>query len=96
MAECDALVVVSQSAVLFGLVAIAAVGFGLGRKGLSFGLLSGFCMLTDWAAFFPRKRVHAVLLCYGAENAGRCDGQRSALRWAMQRAATALAAHCGI
>lgn len=29
--------------------------------------------------FFPRKRVRAVLLCYGAENAGRCDGTCSAL-----------------
>lgn len=44
--------------------------------------------------FFPRKRVHAVLLCYGAENGGRCDGQRSALRWAMQRAALGDAACC--
>lgn len=34
-----------------------------------------------------RQRVHAVTLCYGAENAVRCVGRCSVLRWHLQRAA---------
>lgn len=86
MADCDASVVASQSAVLFGLVAIAAVGFGLGWKGFSFGLLCGFCMLTDWAAFSPKEGPRCPALLWG--------GKRRAVRWATQRAALGDAAHC--
>ena len=94
MAECDALVVVSQSAVLFGLVAIAAVGFGLGWKGFSFGLLSGFCMLTDWTAFSSERGSTLSCSAMGWKmqggamgNAARCVGRCSVLRRHLQRTA---------
>ena len=94
MAECDASVGALQSAVLFGLVAIAAVGFGLGWKGLSFGLLCGFCMLTDWTAFSPERGSTLSCSAMGWKmqggamgNAARCVGRCSVLRRHLQRTA---------
>lgn len=94
MADCDASVVASQSAVLFGLMAIAAVGFGLGWKGFSFGLFSGFCMLTDWAAFSPERESTLSCFAMGRKmqggamgNAARCVGRCSVLRRHLQRTA---------
>ena len=75
-------------------MAIAAVGFGLGWKGLSFGLLSGFCMLTDWAAFSPERGSTLSCSAMGWKteggamgNAARCDGRCSVLRRHLQRTA---------
>ena len=94
MTDCDASVVALQSAVLFGLVAIAAVGFGLGWKGFSFGVLSGFCMLTDWAAFSPERGFWLSCSAMGWKmqggamgNAARCVGRCSVLRRHLQRTA---------
>lgn len=94
MADCDASVVVSQSAVLFGLMAIAAVGFGLGWKGFSFGLLCSFCLLTDWTAFSPERGSTLSCSAMGRKteggamgNAVRCVGRCSALRRHLQRTA---------
>lgn len=91
MTECDASVVASLSAVLFGLMAIAAVGVGLGWKGLSFGLLSGFCMLTDWVAFSPERGSTLSCSAMGWKmqggamgNAARCVGRCSVLRRHLQ------------
>lgn len=94
MTDCDASVVASQSAVLFGLVAIAAVGFVLGWKGLSFEFLCGFCMLTDWTAFSPERgstlscsAMGRKTQCGAMGNAVRCVGRCSVLRRHLQRAA---------
>lgn len=94
MTDCDASVVASQSAVLFGLVAIAAVGFVLGWKGFSFGLLCSLCLLTDWTAFSPERGSTLSCSAMGRKtqggamgNAVRCVGRCSALRWHLQRAA---------
>lgn len=87
MTDCDASVVASQSAVLFGLVAIAAVGFGLVWKGLSFGLLCSFCLLIDWTAFSPERESTLSCSAMGRKmqraalgDAACCDGTCSALR----------------
>ena len=94
MRDCDASVVASQSAVLFGLMAIAAVGFGLGWKGFSFGVLSGFCMLTDRTAFSPERESTLSCSAMGWKmqggamgNAARCVGRCSVLRRHLQRTA---------
>ena len=96
MARCDASVVALQSAGLFGLTAIASAGVGTGGEGVSSWSIWRLLSAGRLGCLILRQRVHAVMLCYGAENAVRCDGQRSVLRWAMQCAATALAACCGI
>ena len=94
MTDCDASVVASQSAVLFGLVAIAAVGLGLGWKGFSFGLLCSFCLLTDWTAFSPERESTLSCSAMGWKmqggamgNAARCVGRCSVLRRHLQRTA---------
>ena len=75
-------------------MAIAAVGLGLGWKGLSFGLLSGFCMLTDWTAFSPERGSTLSCSAMGRKteggamgNAARCVGRCSVLRRHLQRTA---------
>ena len=94
MTDCDASVVALQSAVLFGLVAIAAVGLGLGWKGFSLGLLCSFCLLTDWTAFSPERESTLSCSAMGRKmqggakgNAARCVGRCSALRRHLQRTA---------
>ena len=94
MTDCDASVVASQSAVLFGLVAIAAVGLGLGWKGFSFEFLCGFCLLTDWTAFSPERGSTLSCSVMGRKteggamgNAARCVGRCSVLRRHLQRPA---------
>lgn len=94
MTDCDASVVASQYAVLFGLVAIAAVGLGLGWKGFSFGLHCSFCLLTDWTAFSPEKGSTLSCSAMGRKteggamgNAARCVGRCSVLRRHLQRPA---------
>lgn len=102
MMDCDASVVASQYAVLFGLVAIAAVGLGLGWKGFSLGLLCGFCMLTDWTAFSPERGSTLSCSAMGRKtqggamgNAARCVGRCSALRRHLQRT-TAFDRECSL
>ena len=94
MTDCDASVVASQSAVLFGLVAIAAVGLGLGWKGFSLGLLCNICLLTDWTAFSPERGSTLSCSAMGRKteggamgNAARCVGRCSVLRRHLQRTA---------
>lgn len=91
MTDCDASVVASQSAVLFGLVAIAAVGLGLGWKGFSFEFLCGFCMFTDWTAFSLERGFTLSCSAMGRKTQGgamgsaaRCVGRCSALRRHLQ------------
>ena len=94
MTDCDASVGALQSAVLFGLMDIAAVSFVLGGERISFRALDGLVSVDRLGCFIFRQEFHTIPFCYGAENGGRCDGQRSALRWLMQRTAMADAAPC--
>ena len=55
MTDYDASVGALQSAVLFGLMDIAAVGFVLGGNRISFRALDGLCLLTDWTALFSER-----------------------------------------
>ena len=81
MTDCDASVVALQSAILFGLMDIAAVGCVLGGERISFRALDGLCLLTDWAALFSER---SSTLSHSAMErkreggamgiAARCDG----------------------
>ena len=94
MADCDASVGALQSAVLFGLMDIAAVGFVLGGKRIFLRNALWLASVDRLGCFIFRKKFHTIPFFYGAENGRRCDGQRSALRWLMQRTAQDDAARC--
>ena len=81
MTDCDASVGALQSAVLFGLMDIAAVGFVLGGDRISFRALDVLCLLTDWAALFSergstlsRSAMERKTEGGAMGNAARCDG----------------------
>ena len=91
MADCDASVGALQSAVLFGLMDIAAVGFGLGGEWFFFRALYGLCLLTDWAALFSERGSTLSRSAMGRKteggamgNAARCVGRCSVLRQHLQ------------
>ena len=70
-----------QSAVLFGLMDIAAVGFVLEEEWFFFRALYGLCLLTDWAALFSERGSTLSRSSMGRKteggamgNAARCDG----------------------
>ena len=81
MTDCDASVGALQSAVLFGLMDIAAVGFVLEEEWFFFRALYGLCLLTDWAALFSERGSTLSRSAMGRKteggamgNAARCYG----------------------
>lgn len=91
MTDCDASVVVLQSAVLFGLMDIAAVGFVLEGEWFFFRALDGLWLLTDWAALFSERSSTLSRSSMGRKteggamgNAARCVGRCSVLRRHLQ------------
>lgn len=94
MTDCDASVGALQSAVLFGLMDIAAVGFVLEEEWFFFRALYGLCLLTDWAALFSERGSTLSRSAMGRKteggamgNAARCVGRCSVLRRHLQRTA---------